>query len=152
MDKNLSWLILIFCVCIVTTWFGGKMMIKLHEYCRLRSHSIAIIDNFSVERLKKNRYILCVQYRFFVAGKEYVKKDLVTSKVYPNPWVVEYMIEKLNTKTAHTVWYNPSNVEMSTLQRSLPWREIISFVILICLVVYFFILKSYVNRRSVKTS
>jgi len=141
MHKNFLWIGFLALIALVSVWFIGRGGLELLRYYRLSASAPAIIESWEVEQEGSSRYAVVARFTF----KEHAGQAQVGGS-FPNAWAAEKAREKY-AQQSWTAWYNPANLASVTLEKYFPWKSLLSTIILIVLLLYFFCLGLYVGGR-----
>jgi hypothetical protein len=126
-------------------WYGGIAAFKVVHYIRLDAESPATHIHWTVRDLDTDQYVLEGEYTFQSNGKEYAGKSIIERPYYRNIWAAVQAIKE-QTNTQWFISYSSINPNFSSLQKSFPLRECLSFLFLCGLLAYFVFLNYYVNH------
>ena len=147
--KNPNWLIFLIVIGAVVFWFTAKAIyLSLNEAQLKEAVSVQSI-HWSVKALTEEQYQIEADYTFFLKNKLYHNKTLFTKPLYRNPFAAEGAIQSFS-KQQWKVWYNPSNPDHSTLEKTFPLKDWIYVGILWALFCYFIWLGKSVYYQNSK--
>lgn len=145
MHKNPFWITFLVAITLTVFWFTGSSLYKYYQYANLDSSVIAKHTLWSIHHQSSDVYLLKADYSFVVDNQEYSGNSLLHDPSFRNPWAAESTMKQY-TQKPWTVWYSSKNINNSSLEHKLPWKEIISAGILWVLLAYFIGLGYYVAR------
>lgn len=124
----------------VALWFSGLALTELYTYSMLTAHTPAQSIQWSVVEASEERYLLQGTYVFFVEDAQYSGATTLQQR-YRNAWAANQAIPE-HASQQWKVWYSPTHLTHSALQKNFPFKECISALILWGIAVYFIILKN----------
>lgn len=143
-----SMFILLVClVSLVGVWMGGRFIHRLYEYFLLTSHVRASHINWDVEECNPNRFVVAATFECIVKGETLSRRYVFNAKTYQNPYLAQATIQELEHLPLE-VWYNPRNLQMVSLEKTLPIKEAIYFGLCLLIVLYFAWLRTYVHKLA----
>lgn len=143
MHKNRVWLLLLVAVAVVMLIFCGRAAADVYHYSRMSSKTL--LSEISWEIRQRGRlFIPYAHYRFEIDGQVYSGEESLDRAWQRNQWSAEKEIEKLQSYR-WSVWYDADRPDVSTLDRSFPWRSVVYAALLIGLCSYFIGLGFYVG-------
>lgn len=143
MHKNPLWLIFLAGISLVTLWFCGVAFYRVYQYSRLNGVTDATNITWSILKLDEDNYFPYAHYSYLIREKEYVGEEALKEKEYKNEWAVKESLPEITSKQWQ-VWYDPYSPAFSSLQRHFPLKEVVSAILLLGIVLYFFGLGYYV--------
>jgi hypothetical protein len=145
MHKNIFWQAFLIVIFLIVLWYTGVALYRYYTYSRLTSFTQAIQIEWTVRERASDEYVLEASYLFEANGTSQKGKMDLKHEIYRNRWAAEQMIPQY-TKRNWTVWYDPSQPNHSSLQKSFPLKESISAGFLWILFFYFLWLGFYVAK------
>jgi Protein of unknown function (DUF3592) len=145
MHKNPVWLLFLGIISVIVLWYCGVALYRYYQYITLSEASKAANIEWSVKALSDEQYVVDAHYTFLVKGERYSGDTVFRDEVFLNAWAAEQELPKFSSQ-AWQVWYQPSNLNHSTLQKKFPLKECISAGVLLGLFLYFLWLGFYVTR------
>ena len=146
MRRNIIWIVLLLIVVTCALWFITKAGSEVYTYFQLKERAPVVINSWSVEEIKSDRFAVIAHYIFEYQGKTYEGSSSVGG-YYPNPWAAQEGKKQFALKK-WSVWINPKDPHHSTLEKQFPLKKSLSALILIGLAMYFFILGVYLRSRN----
>jgi hypothetical protein len=146
MHENRYWLIFLLSLCVCTLGYTLYTSIKLYEYLRLRQELSLKQVQWSVEASKDDHFLIHSHYQFIREGILY-QGQTTWDEGYPNRWAAEAVKNRLAAQS-WKVWIDPSHPDYSTLQKTFPFKQCLSTIVLWSLLAYFFLLGNYVKKYS----
>lgn len=143
---NQIWKILFGIFILIALWFTSYALHDVYTYARLYAEAPATSVILSVKEVTDERYHLQARYTFTASNTMYSGETLLTSPPYRNGWAAKQAISEYKNH-AWKVWYSPQNPQHSSLQKSFPFKECLSALILWGLLFYSIGLKKYVIRH-----
>ncbi|MES2199165.1 MAG: hypothetical protein V4489_03235 [Chlamydiota bacterium] len=144
MNKVFNGLLIV--TALVSVFFLGKASIGVWAYFSLDGKTKAFVEGWEVEEKDSSSYALLVSYHFFV-GKE--KVEGVTEFVKPyflNRESAEKAVKKLSSQDWE-VFFSRAKIQKNSLQRFFPFQLCIHAFLVLCVLVYFALLKKWVVSR-----
>ena len=138
MQKNTPFLIFLLFVFSITLWYGAKSIFSLKNYYDYSNQVPAKIVSAQIREIKKDRFGFFAFFAYEVKEKSYLGKSLLT--IYPNNLAAERRMNMLNKDEKILIWYQPSSPEHSIIEKSFPYKSVITAVLLVGLCVYLLIL------------
>lgn len=132
---------------IVAVWFTLSALYQLYSYFSLTEETSAKTIEWSVIEITDEKYILGTKYSYSVNGVEHSGDSRMSSLSFRNAWAAEQAIPRY-AKQAWTVWFSPTNPDYSTMQKSFPFKDCLSAILLWGILGYFYWLRGYVNRLA----
>lgn len=134
------WHAFLFFMASVALWFSWLALTELFTYSVLTAHTPAQSIQWSVVEVSDERYLLRGTYVFFVGEAQYSGATTLQQR-YRNAWAASKDIPEHESQRWE-VWYSPTHLTYSSLQKNFPFKECISALVLWGIVVYFIILKN----------
>jgi hypothetical protein len=148
MHRNPIWLIFLAVIAAVAIGYSSFTLYKLYGYYTLTRETSPLSIQWTVKVLSDDEYAVNGAYAFLVEGKTIQGETLFKDETFMNPWAAEASVQKFSGKS-WKVWYQPSNLHHSTLQKKFPLKECSSAGVLLALLLYFIWLGFYVTRYQV---
>ena len=126
-------------------WIGGEFFYNLNRYFHLTHFADAQVFDWKVVEIKSGKFSVEAAYQFQIEERRIVGTYSFLKPVYPNPYLVEDLIEAWQGK-AWKIWYNPKHPHEAALQKMFPVRKAIHFAVSLGIILYFSFLKIYVKR------
>ena len=146
MQRNLAWPIFLSIISILVVVFTSLLSIDLYRYRQLKSNVIAKELEGSVYKIGSNQYKIEVEYLYDIQGREYSKQQVIKKLTYKNVWLANQAIDALKENEIN-VWYNPHEPKMGTIEKSFPYRRLLSTIVLFGIFLYFCLLSRYMLKR-----
>jgi hypothetical protein len=145
MRRNTIWIALLLIVAFFALWFIFKAGYTLFSYYRLSVQVPVRIENWEVKEKQSDQFAVIAHFYFEYLGKTFQGESEVGG-LYPNPWAAN-RAQKQFSDQHFSAWINPKNPQQALLEKKFPYKKVISAALLIGLLLYFFILGSYVRMR-----
>lgn len=146
MHKNPIWLAFLALLILITLWFCGIAIYRTYHYLNLTAKAEVETIQWSVHEQGSDNYYPYAHYTFRVRGKEVKGESGLPSYEFMNPYAVHEFLPQLSSKKWQ-VWYNPSHVQNSALQKQFPVKACIIAGVMVGLLLYFIGLGFYVAKR-----
>lgn len=147
MHKNGLWFAFLGLVCLATIWFTAKTYFSLNEYFTLKQTvEISAID-WSYDSPSDEEFIPKGHYAFEYKGKKYEGIEHIEGAALRNKAAADEMVQYLS-KRVFKVWFDPSNPNHSSLQKSFPSKECLSTALLWGVLLYLIGLGYYVGMQN----
>lgn len=111
-------------------WFSGKTLFQLWDYSRVNHQTTAQITHWEIKELSSSAYTLTADYFFHIGEEKWEGKTQFRSFDLLNPFAAEQKRQKLSEQS-WSVWYQPSNPQISSLERTFPSKSL--FYAIFCL-------------------
>jgi len=134
----------------VAGWFIGKFSVEWYRYHQLASESCAQVHAWGINEVKKGNYAIYAKYSFENLGQILVGKTVFKLK-FNNEIAAHATLEDWK-KQQWTVYFNPNNPRISTLQRPFPLKELVHGLIGLAALFYFLFLKRYASSFNSQQS
>ena len=149
-SKNF-FMVLMILVTGVGLWMGGKFLYSIHNYFLLSQSTPAIVSEWKVEELKPGKYTIQASFEFQVGETVLYQQFRFPKPVCQNQYLAEAFINNWEEESWQ-VWYSPKNPQVASLQKSIPIKSGIYFVLCLGVFLYFSWLRVYVRRMGVVDS
>ncbi len=143
---KIVWLGILSIIGLTLLWFAFGTTKELLRYNSLNAQTKARIISTYVEALSKNNFIIMAKYSYYTDTKQCHGLGVLSPIHYTNSWTAETDLEKL-LQQDWTAWYDPSNIEDSSLSRFFPLKSLVYTSIVFALLAYFFFLGYYVSKN-----
>jgi hypothetical protein len=137
------WRILAAIAIAIALWFSSIAAYQIFQYLRLGSFAQAEVTRWSIKELSASRFAIEAFFEFEAKGKKYEGKSLLDSPVFLNPFAAEDAI-KIREKEAFFAWYQPSNPEVSSLQKDFPLKSLIHALVTLGVLIYFIFIPKHI--------
>lgn len=144
--RTWAWIAFLAPIAIVALWFSWSACVELYHYIVLSAHTPAQGIEWSVVELSDERYVLRGSYVYQVEGTSYSGATTLKHPPYRNAWAASKAIPEYASQPWQ-IWYSPTNPTHSSLQKSFPFKECISSVIIWGILLYFIGLKLYCSQN-----
>ena len=148
MHKNRVWIIFLSIFFLVFLWHGAGASYQLYKYSSLTEKTTPIEIEWTLNKKASDLFYVHAQYIFNVGSSKIVGNTDFLNISYKSPEACMAVIQE-NSKKKWLVWYSSNNIQISTLQKSFPWKESIYSIILLFLMLYFIWLGIYVGKFGV---
>ena len=145
---NIFWKIILAVAALIAFWFVGKSAYGFYHYYRLNAEAPATIEKWNLLQLSPSKFSYEVRYHFKDRGKQYEKKELLRSTIYPNKYAAEGDLKNLKAQS-WTAYYVPGHPQESSLQNSFPIKP--PLYALLSLVIFFYFFWLYLRYRGAPT-
>lgn len=146
MQRNLAWPVFLSIISVLVVVFTSLLSIDLYRYRQLKSHVVARELEGSVFRAGSNQYKIEVDYLYNIQDREYSRRQVIKKLTYKNVWLANQAIDALKENEV-SVWYNPYEPNAGTIEKSFPYRRLLSTITLFGLFLYFCLLSRYMLKR-----
>jgi hypothetical protein len=146
--KNRLWLAFLGILFLIVAWYMGIAFYQLYRYSHLTAKTELSEITWSIKPLSEEEFVPDAKYAFHVDGKIFHGETTLKKKTFKNKWAAEQSLAEL-TKEFRVVWYSPSNLNNSSLQKKFPLKECLSSAALWGLFVYFLWLGVYVTKFQI---
>lgn len=146
MHKNFIWILFLSFLGILSIWFGGRAGMELYDYFSMSERVSANLEKLEIVEGKKGDYLLVADYYYRVKDVAYHQREFLKAK-YPN----RFAATKARNKYANyewKAWFSAKAPEKALLEKKIPYKSILSAIVLLVLWTYFFCLGFYVGRKS----
>jgi hypothetical protein len=145
MHQNGFWLAFLFTIGIIVIWFSASALFQVYQVQMLTKTAPAAMIDWNIVSISSDEYVFETKYSFFV-DNSLVKGEMRWKKpIFRNYWSAEEDL-KQRVKLDWLVWYSPSNVHHSSLQKNFPIKECLTTGALWVLLFYFLWLGFYVAK------
>ena len=144
MHKNVLWRAFLLVVFAITLFYSGKALYHYYYYVNLSAQARPTAMEWNILKETDNRYIIETSYQFSVSDKNFTGKTVWKDKNYLNEYSAKEAIEDANENT-WVVYYNPQDLQISSLERKLPIKDAVYALFLWGLFLYFLWLGFYVG-------
>lgn len=144
MHTNILWRAFLLVILICTIFYSVIALYRYYIYVSLSGAARPTSMVWDIVKETESRYILETSYQFAVKDKMYEGKTVWEDDKYINEYGANEAIQD-SKNTTWVVWYNPNNPESSSLEKHLPFKEIVSAIFLWGLFLYFLWLGFYVG-------
>ncbi len=127
----------------VAGWFIGKFSVEWYRYHQLTSEASAQVHAWGINEIKRDHYVIYAKYSFEKSGKILVGKTIFKLK-FNNEVAARSTLDDWK-KQQWTVYFDPGNSSVSTLQRPFPMKELVHGLIGLAALFYFLFLKRYAS-------
>jgi hypothetical protein len=150
MYKNPFWILFLAFLSLVTAWYVGRAFYLVYEYSVLQRNVPAKTIEWRVDELSDEQFVPEAAYTYEVDGKTYEGKGLWTEQIYRNAYAAQLAIMafKQSPKRSWTIWFDPTEITHSSLQKTFPIKECIYAGLLSGILLYFIGLGYYVSRQK----
>ncbi len=145
--KNIQRAILAF-TGLITCFLGGKFLYNYYNYHIMSGISSALVLEWEIEEITKSKYAIVAVYEYEVNGKAYTGRTFFTKPYFPNYYSAEINLEEWR-EWLWDVWYHPKNMNKSTMEHLLPYKQGVHFFLALCITGYFLWLNVYIRKTSV---
>ncbi len=146
MHKNRIWILFLSIVSFVLLWFSWKAFFNLYQYTSLTASTKTSSIHWIIEQKASDKFYVQARYTFVVDGKNGHGQTTFTKHLYRNRSATEQAISN-PSNDPWNVWYNPSNLNHSTLQKKFPFKECLYAAIVWGVFIYFICLGIYVGKK-----
>ena len=146
MHKNPLWILFLFFLTIITLWFVGRAFYLMYEYSLLQKNVPSKTIEWTIEKMSEEQFVPEASYTYEVDGKNYQGKGLLIENIYRNRWAAQEATKQFPQKP-WLIWYDPSQIDHSSLQKTFPTKECIYAGVLSGILFYFIGLGYYVTRQ-----
>lgn len=136
---------LAFCATLFTL---GKTTLGCIKYFSLSRQETAYIDSWQVQEIDSASFAVQISYHFFVNGQEIAGKTELAKPFFPSHKSAEAAIKTLQQKP-WKAFYSPKYVKKNSLQKAFPFRDCIHALLSLGVLIYFFILKKWVQKLAI---
>lgn len=144
MHKNKAWLSFLFVITAITVWFSSQAASELFFYFRLNSQTPVEEIHWEVVKIADETFDLSATYSYKIREKIYQGKTTLSS--YRNPWAAKEALT-IHQKRPWQAWYDAKAPQKSSLERTFPTKQVVSAILMLMLLFYFYWLGLYVGRR-----
>lgn len=147
MHKNPIWLGFLALVFLSFLWFSSIACYQLYQYYSLKETAKADNLKWFVEEISSNNFRVGATYSFEVNNESYTGETIFFDHRYINPSSAD---DELKIKATHefAVFYDPQNLEHSSLEKKFPIKECAYAATLFLLMLYLFGLGIYTSKKS----
>ncbi|MBB64339.1 MAG: hypothetical protein CMO81_04675 [Waddliaceae bacterium] len=145
MHQNKYWFFFLIFLSAITAWYSVDLGIKIYHYQSLSTESSAQVIEWRSTHASWGRYHAEAVYVFTWNETEYEGATILPDPLFRNEWSVKKYLESRKLGTTK-VYFNPSSPQNSSLLRAFPWKDSVSTLLLMGLLIYFFWLGYYVSR------
>ena len=131
---------------IAAIWFSFFFIKDIYAYLRLAQKSRATICSWEVKEKSESTFLLYAKYNYDYKGVMYEGSTLFKQPVFLNLPSAQKAILSLQDKP-WSVWLDPANPILSTLQRYFPFQEGIKATLCVLVTIYFVFLR-FTSRRD----
>ena len=137
----------IFMFLVVSTglFMGGKFLTSLYRYFQMSHETTTHIDTWSIEEIKPGKFIIQAEYELKIGEKVFRNQYIFLNPIYSNDYLPKLLIEKWKIEP-QKVWYNVQNPAYATLQKKIPLKEGIYFVLCVGLFFYSIWIRIYIRK------
>lgn len=146
MHKNRAWRAFLYLMAAATLYFCASAVYSVHYYYRLSAQTLPAQMVWGYREISADALAPVASYAFTAQGKMVSGETLLDEPVFRNEWAVDKVLGELKTRSWR-VWYDPSNPSHSSLQKTFPFKEILSALALAVLFLYFIGLGIYVEKK-----
>ena len=132
---------------LLTLILGSAALTHYYQFLKLEAQTEATIEQFKVVKKSSSSYPIRGFYNFEFQGKTYQGSSLLLPPYHLNRLSAEKAISQLETKQ-WTVWFDPRNPSISTLEKALSVKKIIYALIALGVTVYFWFVETASKNRS----
>lgn len=125
---------------LIALYYAGKAYTGLSAFMLAKKETVADRVDWKVAEGSWGRYYLEGLYRFKAGSKEFSGETILKEPVFLNRRSAEEWIGKLQ-KSPHAVFYEESYPERSTLEKTIPMKEIFSSTLLLIAMGYLSVLR-----------
>lgn len=129
----------------LTLYFIVLFGVSFFHYFSLQDQAQARISRWEVVELKEDRFGIKADYSFQAQNKDWKGTYLLKNPYYLNEFAALSDLKKM-AKQDWTVWFNPSNIQESALEKSFPFSLLIKSLICCALLVYFLFVKTKIQK------
>jgi hypothetical protein len=144
LEKNWVFNFLVIFLVIIALFFNLKALINIYNFQRLNSFCKVNEVNFYVEEIK-GKYKIAGSYRFesdkkTISGKNFFKESFL------NQFAAQEAIKNLPKE--RLVFFDPKHPEISTLEKSFPYKNVIYALIALGVAIYFGFFKFFFFKQE----
>lgn len=133
---------------LVSVFFLGKSSLGIWGYFSLDGKAKAFTEGWKVEEKDSSSYSILVSYHFFVEKERVEGQTELVKPYFLNKESAEKAVKKLSSQNWE-VFFCKRSIEKNSLQRTFPFQQCIHAFLVLGVLVYFALLKKWVNRLSV---
>ena len=141
------WAVLVVLTALVSVWFFGVATHKLWRYFSLNAQTKAEVYEWVVVEESSSKFVVASAYRFQVKERGYKGKTYFADPYYLNAESAENSIKRMGKKE-WDVWYNSKDPTDNSLQKMVPFKVCIQFILVLGVGIYFFFLKDFLIRSG----
>lgn len=145
--KNPAWLLLILMNLFGILWFSSTAGKEIYNYYTLSETTNVKEIHWFVERVSFDDYKVGAEYSYLVKNNLFEGKTLFKDKKFRNPLSADDEL-KVKANQEFLVFYDPTNLYHSSLQKSFPTKECVSITVLFLLLLYFIGLGIYAKKYT----
>jgi hypothetical protein len=134
-------------IALVVTILFFNLAISLQGYLALNAQTQGKVERFSVKKHKEDAYGIEAHYTYIVDGVSYQDHKVLTHPIFLNATSANMHLTRYWKEQDWSVWYNTKRPEVSALQKLFPIKKLISFLVSLGVLVYFFWFKRYATHR-----
>ena len=127
-------------------WLLHEALFALQSYHHKSQIASASIRQWDIKEHKETFYIQAF-YSFLVNEKKYEANTLFSKKFLHKDLALSYL-EALQKKD-FTVFYDPQNPSISTLEKLFPWSIFIKAVFVLLILIYFIGMREWIKKKLV---
>lgn len=145
MHKNYLWQAFLTVIVAATLWYTISAIYAYYSYSHLKAQTSLSALDWEIIHESDEDFPVKAVYTFEFKDKSYPGSTTFTDIPYRNQWAAEQAIKDLSGRQ-WKVWFDPHNPHHSSLEKSFPFKEIISAIFLWGLILYFLWLGFYVAK------
>lgn len=139
------WIGLLFLSGAIATVFLNWAVKDTWRWLQLDAEVPIQILSLSVKEIKPHRFGIEADYSYVIDGVSYNKKTWIKSKIFLNPLAAETFKNAIR-KHPRTGWYSLQDKEFSSLERELPLKSYLHFLITLSVFIYFCYAKNFTSQ------
>lgn len=147
--QNPVWLSLLGLNFAAILWFGIPLSFHLYDYYALTETTKPSDLKWFVEKQGSEDFRVGANYSYLVNTISYEGETIFNDMTFRNPSSADDQL-KLKASQTHLVFYDPQNVNHSSLQKKFPTKECVSTAVLFLILLYFVLLGIYTSSLNPK--
>jgi|GEM_PF-923583 len=148
MHKNPVWLALLGLIFTIVLWFSIVAFYHLYTYYSLKETAKTTDVSWFVEEISSEDFRVGATYSFRVNDVDYTGETIFTDRRFRNPSSADDELKNKSTDET-VVFYNPRNIEHSSLEKTFPLKDSATATVLFLLFLYLFGLGIYTSKKSI---
>lgn len=115
------------------------------KFLRLSCEVPIQILSLSVKEIQPHRFGIEASYSYVIDGVLHQKNSLIKEKVFLNPLAAEEF-KNSTRKIPRSAWYSPQDKDYAFLEKELPYKAYLNFLIALSVFVYFCYTRNFILK------
>lgn len=138
---------LLFFISLPIAWYSWQSLSEIHKYFQLRDSTPAYHVQWNLSKAKNEQYYVQATYVYKVKNNLYKGAYPNNPPSFTNYWAADAFLKDFSKKN-WTAWFDPSQPQISQLEKIFPYKSCIYTFLLSSIWIYFFFLGYYIEKQN----